>query len=325
MSRVRFGELWVEKYRPKRLDEMVDQRDVVERLKEFVKAKSMPHLLFVGPPGCGKTTAALCLAYELYGDKVEENVLELNASDERGIAMIREKVKEFARMMSTVPDVPFKMVILDEADNMTSEAQQALRRIMEEHSRTTRFCLIANYLSGIIEPIQSRCAVFRFSPLPKDAVFERLRYIAKCEGFQITDEALEAIWDITGGDMRKAINLLQAAAALTRVVDEATVYRVVGRISAKDLRNVIQLAVEGKVGEAAIKLLNLMTEHGISGVDLAKLLHRELIKLNVPEYIKPKLADLCGEFHYRVLEGSSPELLVPWILVKLHNIVKSCK
>ncbi len=185
--------IWVEKYRPSRIDDIIDQEEVKDRVRQFLKAGNMPHMLFYGPPGTGKTTMALAIAHELYGDAWRENVLELNASDERGITTIRERVKEFART-APMGKAPYKLIILDEADNMTSDAQQALRRMMEMYANITRFILIANYVSRIIDPIQSRCAMFRFSPLPRDAVLGRLRDIASREGVKVTDEALEAIW-----------------------------------------------------------------------------------------------------------------------------------
>ena len=226
--------LWVEKYRPRTLDEIVNQREVVERLKRFVKERNMPHLLFAGPAGTGKTTAAHALARDLYGENYRQYLLELNASDERGINVIREKVKEFARS-KVPPEIGFKIVLLDEADNMTSDAQQALRRLMELYSATTRFILIANYPSKIIDPIQSRCAFFRFTPLRKEDVLSRLRYIAENEGVEYDEEALESIYEISEGDMRRAINILQAASYLGRVTVES-VYKVVGMARPREIR-----------------------------------------------------------------------------------------
>ncbi|MEM4946624.1 MAG: replication factor C small subunit, partial [Thermosphaera sp.] len=201
--------LWTEKYRPRTLDDVVNQSEIVLRLKKFVSEKNMPHLLFSGPPGTGKTTMAHCLAHDLYGENYRQYMLELNASDERGIDVIRSKVKEFARTR-VVGEVPFKIILLDEADNMTADAQQALRRLMELYTVSTRFILIANYPSKIIEPIQSRTAVFRFTPLKKEDVVERLRYICNNEKVVCRDDALTTIYELSEGDMRRAINILQA-------------------------------------------------------------------------------------------------------------------
>src|SRR4030042_2886004 len=203
-------EMWAEKYRPKRLDDMVDQKTIVERLKSFVKSRNVPHCIFAGPPGTGKTTAALCLARDLYGDGYREHLLELNASDERGIDVVRDTVKTFARVKS-IGEIPFKIMILDEADNMTSDAQQALRRTMERYTETCRFIMCANYSGKIIEPIQSRCAPFRFSHLPRKEQDEYLNTITAKEQIKLTVDGLDAIFEVCGGDLRKAINTLQAA------------------------------------------------------------------------------------------------------------------
>jgi len=309
--------LWVEKYRPRSLDDIVDQKEIVERLKKFVAERNMPHLLFAGPSGTGKTTAALALVHDLYGDNYRQYFLELNASDERGIDVIRNKVKEFAR---TVPpgDVPFKVVLLDEADNMTADAQQALRRTMELYTQTTRFILACNYLSKIIEPIQSRTALFRFYPLKKEDVVNRLAYIAKNEGAEYDEKALETIYDITQGDMRKSINILQAASAYGKVTVEA-VYKVLGLAQPKEVREMINLALSGKFNEARAKLRELVVNYGLSGGDIVKQVHREITggELQMPEELRVLLADYIGEVEFRIMEGADDEIQLSAMLARL--------
>ncbi|MCQ4335192.1 MAG: replication factor C small subunit [Sulfolobaceae archaeon] len=309
--------LWVEKYRPRSLDDIVNQKEIVERLKKFVAERNMPHLLFAGPPGTGKTTAALALVHDLYGDNYRQYFLELNASDERGIDVIRNKVKEFAR---TVPpgDVPFKVVLLDEADNMTADAQQALRRTMELYTQTTRFILACNYLSKIIEPIQSRTALFRFYPLKKEDVVNRLAYIAKNEGVEYDEKALETIYDITQGDMRKSINILQAASAYGKVTVEA-VYKVLGLAQPKEVREMMNLALSGKFNEARAKLRELLVNYGLSGEDVVKQVHREITggELQIPEELRVLLADYIGEVEFRIMEGADDEIQLSAMLARL--------
>ncbi len=309
--------LWAEKYRPRTLDEVVNQKEIVARLKKFVEEKNMPHLLFAGPPGTGKTTLAHCLAHDLYGDNYRQYMLELNASDERGIDVIRSKVKEFARTR-VAGDVPFKIILLDEADNMTADAQQALRRLMELYTATTRFILAANYPSKIIEPIQSRCAVFRFTPLSKEDVVGRLKYIAEKENVKYTDDALETIYDLSEGDMRKAINILQAASALGEATVE-TVYKVVGLAHPREVRQMLQLALNGNFNEARSKLRDLMLNYGLSGLDIIKQIHREIFSsdLKLPDEARILIADLAGEIQFRLVEGSDDEIQLNAFLARL--------
>ena len=318
--------LWIEKYRPRTLDEIIDQEEVVTRLKDFVKDKSLPHLLFAGPPGTGKTTAALCLARELYGKYWRDNILELNASDERGIEVIRKRIKDYARTMP-VGDVPFKLIILDEADNMTSDAQQALRRTMELYSRSTRFCLIANYVSKIIEPIQSRCAIFRFQPIPREEALQRLSYIAQSENVKVTEEGLNAIWEESHGDLRKAINILQAASALDKVVTEEVVYKVLGKITPVEVKEMINSALKGEFLDAREKLRVLLYAHGLSGLDVLKMMYRELTSPNViikfPSHLQAELIELIGETNFRIVEGGDDEIQLCALLAKIALKAKS--
>jgi len=318
--------LWIEKYRPRTLDEIIDQEEVVTRLKDFVKDKSLPHLLFAGPPGTGKTTAALCLARELYGKYWRDNILELNASDERGIEVIRKRIKDYARTMP-VGDVPFKLIILDEADNMTSDAQQALRRTMELYSRSTRFCLIANYVSKIIEPIQSRCAIFRFQPIPREEALQRLSYIAQSENVKVTEEGLNAIWEESHGDLRKAINILQAASALDKVVTEKVVYKVLGKITPVEVKEMINSALKGEFLDAREKLRVLLYAYGLSGLDVLKMMYRELSSPDVinkfSSHLQAELIELIGETNFRIVEGGDDEIQLCALLAKIALKAKS--
>jgi replication factor C small subunit len=306
-------EIWTEKYRPKMLEDVVDQKHVVSRLKAWVKSGSIPHMLFAGPAGVGKTTVALCLARELFGSNWKSNFQETNASDERGINIVRGRVKEFARMKSMGTD--FKIVFLDESDALTQEAQQALRRTMERFSDSCRFILSCNYSSRIIDPIQSRTSVFRFKRLNKESVKEYMKRIAAGEKIQVNDDALDAIFEISEGDLRKATNLLQSSSALGKVTKES-VYDAAAQSKPEDIRNMIDSALSGKFMEARKKLYELLITQGLSGEDVIKGIHKEVFDLKLAEETKIQLAEKIGEFEFRLNQGGSPEIQLEALLAQ---------
>lgn len=306
--------LWTEKYRPQKLRDMVGQDAVTKRLEAYVKTKSIPHLLFAGPAGSGKTTAAICIAKELFGD-IKNDFIELNASDERGIDVVRGKIKEFARTRPIIGD--FKIIFLDEADALTPDAQNALRRTMESYSQSTRFILSCNYSSKIIEPIQSRCALFRFKKISKEAMKKKLEEILTHEKVKFTEEGLDAILYSSEGDMRHAINLLQSAATLGKV-DEENVYSIASQARPQDIQTLIQLALEGKFLDARNLLDRLLLNYGMSGEDILLQMNREVLNLkNIPDEKKVKIIDLVGEANFTLVEGANERIQLEALLARI--------
>ncbi len=310
-------EMWAEKYRPKKLDEMVDQKEIVERLRSFAKSRNVPHCIFAGPPGTGKTTAALCLARDLYCETFREHLMELNASDERGIDVVRETVKTFARVKS-IGEIPFKILILDEADNMTSDAQQALRRTMERFTTTCRFILCANYSGKIIEPIQSRCAPFRFTHLPREEHDCHMKEIATKEKVKLSAEGLDAIFEVCSGDLRRAINTLQSAASIGKPIDAKVVYSVTGKASPADVQKMLKVAIAGDFAEARKQLRDMIQKYGVAGSDIIRQIHTEIFRaVEIPEKWKVRLAGVVGEVDFRLVEGADEEVQLSALLARL--------
>ncbi len=308
-------EIWTEKYRPKTLDEVVGQEHVVERLKAFVREKSIPNMLFAGSAGVGKTTCAIALAKELYGDSWSRNFMETNASDERGIDVVRSKIKDFARLKPF--DADFKIIFLDESDALTPEAQQALRRTMEKYTHTTRFILSCNYSSKLIPPIQSRCAVFRFGPGSNEAVGRYVEKIAKHEKLTITADGVSAIISVAEGDFRKATNVLQSASIVSKKVDEKGVYEVAGSLHPKEVKDLLNLALCGKFLDSRKLLSDLMINRGLSGIDVIKAIHREILSISVTDKVKAQLIDKLGEYEFRIVEGGKEDLQIEAFLAQL--------
>ncbi len=312
-------ELWVEKYRPRRLDEVCGQREVIAALKGFVSRGTIPHLLFAGPPGTGKTTVALCLANELFGEEhAAENYLELNASDERGIDTIRTRVKNFARTAS-VSGASFKIIHLDESDNLTADAQQALRRMMELYSSTCRFILACNYLSKIIPPIQSRCAIFRFTRMSIDDMVGRLAYISKQEGFDVSRDVLEEIAQISEGDLRRAINLLQALLSTTATPSVEDVHHLAGYVSPSKVKEIIELVLRERDLKKGIEAIEyLLYEVGLSSTDLLKQMYREIIaNSTIPPEKKLKIIETIADVDFRISEGASDDIQLAYLVSSL--------
>ena len=295
--------MWTEKYRPSTFDGVRGHDNIVQRIKGFVEQKNMPHLLFSGPAGVGKTSLSLVIARSFYGDDWKQNFLELNGSDQRGIDVIRVKVKDFARTRS-IGDIPFKIIYLDESDALTREAQQALRRTMERYTKTARFILSVNYSSKIIDPIQSRCAVFHFKPLKKEDMVLIINNIAQREQLEIAPDAIDALYEISGGDCRRVENILQSTAVLEKKITVESIYSIASSAHPKEVLSILELASSHKFVEARAQLLKTMLEHGMSGLDIIKSIQREIWNMHVPDKNKVDLIEKCGEIEFRMTEGS---------------------
>jgi replication factor C small subunit len=307
------SQIWIEKYRPKCFDDVKGQEVIVSKVRAFVSQRNIPHLLFSGPAGVGKSTLALVIAVSLFGDSWKDNFIEFNASDERGIDVIRNKVKDFARTKS-IGDVPFKIIFLDECDALTKEAQQALRRTMERYSSSCRFILAANYSSKIIDPIQSRCAVFRFKPLKREDMFSLASFVAKKENVDIDDSALSALVDVSSGDCRKMENILQSCAVLGSKIDVDLIYNLASFARPSELKDALVFAIEGDFVKARDFVLNIMLKYGLSGLDLVKQIQKIIWDLDIEDKFKVELIDKCGEIEFRIVEGADEFIQIEALL-----------
>ena len=314
--------MWIEKYRPRTLDDVVNQRESVDGIQALLKTPAtMPHLLFSGPPGTGKSTLALCIARQLMGETFRRLVLELNASDERGIGVVRERIKGFSQVIQTAPSgVQYGLVILDECDEMTRDAQTALRRIMETSSRTCRFILICNYQSGIIEPIQSRCSIFRFRQLEKKDAIAYLKRICKAENVTVDQDVLERVFELSGGDLRRAINSLQVAATSSKAgkLDLAQLSKIAPEDEGDNVRAMLLAAVQGKFVKARELMYDLMGKRGMSGREIIRTANREIVRLAELEPTKQvEAVRLLGEYDFRLSQGANEDIQLSAMLAQI--------
>jgi len=312
--------MWVEKYRPHKIADLIDQKEIVGSVQSLLKNQSeMPHLLFSGSSGVGKTTMALCLSHEILGEHWKDSTLELNASDERGINMVRNRVKTFSRFAGLDTEIPFKIIILDEADEMTADAQTALRRIIEDTAKFCRFILIANNVSKIIAPIQSRCAVFKFSTIPEKDMISHLKEIAKKEKAKADEKGLAAIYEYSEGDLRHAINLLQATASLGAIT-EVNVKASAGLTKIKDVDDVLKLTLAGKISDARNKMIELIKVYGMSESDFLKYINSAVYKTK-----NKNLSDIVqtiAKYDFRILSGANSEIQLSALLAELTKFGK---
>ncbi|RKP01683.1 hypothetical protein CXG81DRAFT_29694 [Caulochytrium protostelioides] len=309
---------WIEKYRPRLLKDIVGNEDTIARLQVIAADGNMPNIVISGPPGIGKTTSILCLAHELLGDSFQDAVLELNASDERGIDVVRQRVKMFAQKKVTLPEGRHKIIILDEADAMTTGAQQALRRTMEIYSKTTRFALACNNSSRVIEPIQSRCAILRYGRLSDKQLLARLMELCEAEEVKYSPEGLEAIVFTAEGDMRQAVNNLQSTHAGFGFVGPDEVFKVCDQPHPLLVLEMVQRCTKGEIVPASAAMRHIYGK-GYAPLDIVGTVFRVVKSMDIPEFRKLEFIKEIGETHMRMLEGVQS-------LVQLNGLIaRLCK
>ncbi|MDC0045772.1 replication factor C small subunit [Candidatus Poseidoniales archaeon] len=317
------SEMWVERHRPRTVADIKGQKAVVDRLRAYAEKRTFPHLLFAGPPGTGKTTAALALTRDVFGESYRMNLLEMNASDERKLESIRTKVKGFAKT-APVPGTSFKVIFLDEADALTPDAQGALRRIMEQNSQTCRFILSCNYSSKIIEAIQSRCAVFRFRPLAGDQVGEMINSVAASEDISLEKEASDAIVHVSLGDLRKAITALQVAASLSSTVTRDLIYETTATAPPEELHGYLLACREDGFQPARRRLKGLLDKYGLAGTDMVNQLHRGLGDVAfLDEKQKLAVTEAMAETDFRMVEGGGEALQLDAMTATICSLLKN--
>lgn len=299
---------WVEKYRPKNLDDLISHQDIISTINKFVSQNRLPHLLFYGPPGTGKTSTILAVAKQMYTPaEFHSMVLELNASDDRGIGIVRGQILSFASTR-TIFKKGFKLVILDEADAMTRDAQNSLRRVIEKFTDNVRFCIICNYLSKIIPALQSRCTRFRFAPLSTDQMVPRLEHVISEESVTITPDGMKAVVTLANGDMRKSLNILQSCSMAYDEIDEDSVYMCVGHPLRKDIENIVYWILNENFTTAYNNMMNLKTAKGLALQDILTEVHEYVHKVDLPMHVRLHLLEKMAEVEYRLASGTNEKI-----------------
>ncbi|KAJ8773384.1 hypothetical protein K2173_028561 [Erythroxylum novogranatense] len=301
---------WVEKYRPQSLSDVAAHRDIVDTIDRLTSENRLPHLLLYGPPGTGKTSTILAVARKLYGAQYHNMILELNASDDRGIDVVRQQIQDFAstQSFSFGSKSSVKLVLLDETDAMTKDAQFALRRVIEKYTKSTRFALICNQVNKIIPALQSRCTRFRFAPLDPVHVVERLRYVIKVEGLDVTDSGLEALVRLSNGDMRKALNILQSTYMASQQITEEAVYLCTGNPLPKDIEQICYWLLNETFVESYKRISKMKTTKGLALVDIVREVTMFVFKIKMPSDVRVQLINDLADIEYRLSFGCNDKL-----------------
>ncbi|CBY30541.1 unnamed protein product [Oikopleura dioica] len=320
MSGKQIGLPWVEKYRPNKLDDLISHTEIISTIKKFIDNEQLPHLLFYGPPGTGKTSTILAVAKELYGAKnLKKMVLELNASDARGINVVRNEILNFASSRS-LHCKGFKVIILDECDAMTRDAQAALRRVMEKFTKNVRFCLICNYLGKLIPAIQSRCTRFRFAPLSVEQMMPRINHVVEEEGIDIDQNGMDLLLKMAEGDMRRSLNILQASHLAFNKVTDDIVYKVTGRPRRNDIRRMMEWLLNQDIKYCMDSIEELMLENGIALNDVLTDLYEEICEADLPDIPKAEILSALADIEYRLNIGATEKIQLAVIVAAFSKV-----